>query len=82
MTKKMNHFLNSGSKIAIFLMHFNKNENNFQVVAEAESSEAFYENSQIHYGLFSGYLTRFIFTTSPYYHKLTSNYGIIDCTAM
>ncbi|XP_037025690.1 uncharacterized protein LOC119067050 [Bradysia coprophila] len=41
------------------------------IQAEAKSSEAIYENSQIHYGLFSGYLTRFIFATSPTYHKLT-----------
>lgn len=41
------------------------------IQAEARSSEALYENSQIHYGLFSGYLTRFLFATSPTYHKLT-----------
>jgi len=41
-----------------------------QAEAEAENS-GFNVNSQIHYGLFSGYLTRFIFPTSPTYHKLT-----------
>ncbi|KAJ6640177.1 hypothetical protein Bhyg_12926 [Pseudolycoriella hygida] len=41
------------------------------IQAEAESSDSLFQNSQIHYGLFSGYLTRFVFLTSPMYHKLT-----------
>lgn len=41
------------------------------ILAEARSTDGLYNNSQIHYGLFSGYLTRFIFATSPTYHKLT-----------
>lgn len=40
------------------------------IQAKAESRGAEYGYSQIHYGLFSGYLTRFLFTT-PTYHKLT-----------
>jgi len=39
------------------------------IKAEAESSQSFIDNSQIHYGLFSGYLTRFVLSQS--YHQLT-----------
>jgi len=39
------------------------------IVAEAENTQSFIDNSKIHYGLFSGYLTRFVL--SPSYHQLT-----------
>jgi len=39
------------------------------IQAEAESNETFIDNSQIHYGLFSGYLTRNVLSQS--YHELT-----------
>lgn len=41
------------------------------IQAEAKSTENLYENSQLNYGLFSGYLTRYVFATSPFYLKLS-----------
>jgi len=39
--------------------------------AEVESTDGMFDNSQVHYGLFSGYLTRYVFATTPNYYKLT-----------